>query len=107
MATEVDVKAPWWTVIGPEEGESIWQPEPTQGYVTVNLTPDNMPLRFVLVRYSGVAPRAAMFANMGIGRIMNCCSYTKGPAAPEIEDETYEIVPGSTIMFGRYARQFC
>ena len=34
---------PWWTVIGPDEGESLWQPLPSRGYVTLKLTPDTMP----------------------------------------------------------------
>ena len=34
---------PWWAVIGPDEGESLWQPLPSRGYVTLKLTPETMP----------------------------------------------------------------
>ena len=37
------VTAPSAVVIGPDEGMSLWQPLPSRGYVTVNLTPENTP----------------------------------------------------------------
>ena len=37
------VTEPWWAVIGPDEGESHWQPQPSEGYVTMKLTTETMP----------------------------------------------------------------
>ena len=33
----------WWAVVGPDEGESQWQPLPSRGYVTLKLTPETTP----------------------------------------------------------------
>jgi mannose-6-phosphate isomerase-like protein (cupin superfamily) len=96
MPTHVDVKAPWWKVIGPDEGESIWQPEPTRGYVTVNLTPDNMP-------YDGfssgiqVLPPGCNVREHGHRQNHELLFIYEGTGR-------CEIGPGSTVLFGRYAR---
>ncbi|MEQ8734009.1 MAG: cupin domain-containing protein [Rhodospirillaceae bacterium] len=105
MATQVDVKAPWWTVIGPDEGESIWQPEPTQGYVTINLSPDNMPYDSFTSGIQ-VLPPGCNVREHGHRQNHELLFVYEGTGRAEIEDETYDIVPGSTIMFGRYARHF-
>ncbi|MGB1877220.1 MAG: cupin domain-containing protein [Rhodospirillaceae bacterium] len=103
MATEVDVKAPWWAVIGPDEGESIWQPEPSQGYVTVNLTPENTP-------YDGfssgiqVLPPGCHVREHGHLQNHELIFIYEGTGRCEIEDEVYDIGPGSTVMFGRHAK---
>ena len=30
-------------VLGPEDGKSYWQPQPSRGYSTVKLSPENSP----------------------------------------------------------------
>ena len=37
-------------VVGPDEGRSLWQPLPSRGYVTVNLTADNMAYDTISIR---------------------------------------------------------
>jgi mannose-6-phosphate isomerase-like protein (cupin superfamily) len=103
MASPVDVKAPWWAVIGPEEGESLWQPEPTRGHVTINLTPENTP-------YDGfssgiqVLPPGCNVREHGHLQNHELIFIYEGTGRCEIEDDTYEFGPGTTIMFGRHAR---
>lgn len=100
-----DVKQPWWAVIGPDEGETIWQPEPSQGYVAVNLTPENTP-------YDGfssgiqVTPPGCHVREHGHRQHHELLFFYEGTGRCEIEDAEYEIVPGTTVLFGRYARHF-
>lgn len=98
-----DVKTPWWAVVGPDEGESIWQPEPSRGYVDVNLTPDNMP-------YDGfssgiqVLPPGCHVREHGHQVNHELIFIYEGTGRCEIEDAAYDLVPGTTVLFGRYAR---
>lgn len=103
MATKVDVNAPWWGVIGPEEGESIWQPEPSRGHVTVNLTPENTPYDGFSSGIQVLPPGCAVREH---GHLQNheLLFFYEGTGRCEIEDETYDIVPGTTVIFGRHAR---
>lgn len=94
---------PWWAVVGPEEGESLWQPLPSRGYVTLNLTPDNMP-------YDGftsgiqVMPPGGFVREHGHTRNHELVFIYEGEGVVTIEDQTYDVGPGSTVLFGRYAR---
>jgi len=95
-------KQPWWAVIGPEDGESLWQPLPSQGYVTLNLTPDNMP-------YDGftsgiqVMPPGGYVREHGHTRNHELVFIYEGEGRVEIDGNEYLVGPGSTVLFGRYA----
>lgn len=94
---------PWWAVIGPDEGESLWQPLPSRGYVTVNLDPTNMP-------YDGfssgiqVLPPGCSVREHGHRQNHELVFIYEGTGRCEIEDDEYELRPGTTVLFGRYAR---
>jgi mannose-6-phosphate isomerase-like protein (cupin superfamily) len=103
MPTSVDVRAPWWKVIGPEEGESIWQPEPSRGYVTVNLTPENMPYDDFSSGIQ-VLPPGCHVREHGHFQNHELIFIYEGTGRCEIEDEEFEIGPGATILFGKHAR---
>lgn len=98
-----DVKKPWWAVIGPDEGESIWQPEPSRGYVDVNLTPENTP-------YDGfssgiqVLPPGCHVREHGHQKNHELIFIYEGTGRCEIEDATYDLEPGTAVLFGRHAR---
>ena len=98
-----DVKTPWWSVMGPDEGESLWQPEPSRGYVTMKMTPENTP-------YDGwssgiqVLPPGCAVREHGHQQNHELIYVYEGTGRCEIETDTYDIVPGTTILFGRYAR---
>jgi len=98
-----DFKTPWWAVIGPNEGESIWQPEPSRGYVDVNLTPDNMPYDTFSSGIQVLPPGCSVREH---GHQVNHELFFiyEGTGRCEIEDATYDLVPGTTVLFGRYAR---
>jgi mannose-6-phosphate isomerase-like protein (cupin superfamily) len=98
-----DVTEPWWAVIGPNDGESIWQPEPAQGYVDVNLSPENTPYDDFSSGIQVVPPGCAVREH-GHRQHHELLFFYEGTGRCEIEDSEYDIIPGTTVLFGRYAR---
>ncbi|MFL2770549.1 MAG: cupin domain-containing protein [Rhodospirillaceae bacterium] len=98
-----DFWKPWWAVIGPDEGESIWQPEPSRGYVDVNLTPGNTPYDSFSSGIQ-VLPPGCSVREHGHKQNHELLFFYEGIGRCEIEDSKYDLVPGTTVLFGRYAR---
>ncbi|MYA29677.1 MAG: cupin domain-containing protein [Gammaproteobacteria bacterium] len=94
---------PWWAVIGPEEGESIWQPLPSRGYIDLKLTPDNSPYDGFSVG-TQLLPPGCQVREHGHRRNHELIFIHKGSGRVEIEGNDYEVSVGSTVLFGRYAR---
>ncbi len=92
-------------VMQPDEGRSYWQPEPSRGYVTVALDPTVMP-------YDGfsagrqVLPPGCSVREHGHQANHELLFIAEGSGTCTIEDDRYDIGPGSTVLFGRYARHF-
>lgn len=93
----------WWAVIGADEGESLWQPLPSRGYVTLKLTPETMP-------YDGftsgiqVLPPGCHVREHGHKQNHELIFIHEGTGRVEIEGRDYPVEPGATVLFGRYAR---
>ena len=96
-------KDPWWAVIGPDEGESLWQPVPSRGYVTMKLSTDTMPYDSFTTGIQ-VLPPGCSIREHGHQRNHELVFIYEGVGRAEIEDQEYELEAGSTILFGRYAR---
>ncbi|MEM6683117.1 MAG: cupin domain-containing protein [Pseudomonadota bacterium] len=98
-----DAKHVWWGVMGPDEGVSLWQPEPSSGYVQMKFEPDNCP-------YDGfssgiqVLPPGRSVREHGHEVNHELLFIYEGTGICEIETDTFEIGPGSTVLFGRHAR---
>jgi mannose-6-phosphate isomerase-like protein (cupin superfamily) len=97
------ITQPWWAVIGADEGESLWQPLPSRGYVTLKLTPETMP-------YDGftsgiqVLPPGCHVREHGHKQNHELIFIHEGTGRVEIEGRDYPVEPGATVLFGRYAR---
>jgi mannose-6-phosphate isomerase-like protein (cupin superfamily) len=97
------VKSRWATVVQPGEGLSYWQPLPSRGYVDVTLWPGNIP-------YDGfsagaqVLPPGCSVREHGHRQNHELLFVAAGAGYCEIEDETHPLGPGTTVLFGRYAR---
>lgn len=102
---DAQVRQPWWSVLGPDEGEHLWQPEPARGYVSLKLTPETMP-------YDGFScgiqllPVGGSVRSHGHQQNHELIHIVEGSGRCDIETESYDFVPGSTILFGRYARHY-
>jgi mannose-6-phosphate isomerase-like protein (cupin superfamily) len=97
------IKKPWWAVIGPDEGESLWQPLPSRGYVTLKLTPESMPYDSFTSGIQVLSPGCHV---RGHGHRQNheLLFIYEGSGEVEIEGQTYAAVKGTTVLFGRYTR---
>lgn len=87
-------------VIGPEEGRSLWQPLPSRGYVQVNLTPENMPYDHFSSGIQVLPPGCAVRAH-GHKQNHELIFIYEGTGFCTIDDQHYDLVPGTTVLFGR------
>ncbi len=94
---------PWWAVIGPDEGESLWQPLPSRGYVTLNLTPENSPYDGFTSGIQSMPP-GCYVREHGHKRNHELAFIYEGEGRVEIEGQGYKVSKGSTVLFGRYSR---
>ncbi len=93
----------WSAVLGPEEGRALWQPLPSRGYVTVKLSPQTMPYDDFSAGIQ-VLPPGCHVREHGHKQNHELIFIYEGSGTVTIEGETRAIGPGSTILFGRYAR---
>ncbi|QLC26379.1 cupin domain-containing protein [Parasphingopyxis algicola] len=89
-------------IVGPDEGRSLWQPLPSRGYVTVNLTPENMPYDTFSSGIQVLPPGCEVREH---GHIQNheLVFVYEGEGIVEINGEVTKITPGSTVLFSRNA----
>ena len=94
---------PWWTVIGPEDSESLWQPLPSSGFVNLILTPEKMPYDGFTCGVQSLPPGRYVREH---GHRFNheLIFIFEGSGKVEIEGHEYSVTRGSTVLFGRLAR---
>ena len=92
-------------VIPPDGGKSWWQPLPSRGHVSVTLSPDNMPYDF-FSSGTQVLPPGCSIREHGHARNHELLFIHKGTGTVTIEDQTWDLAPGATVLFGRYSRHF-
>ena len=97
------ITQPWWAVIGPDEGESLWQPLPSRGHITLKLTPESMPYDSFSTGIQ-VLPPGCYVREHGHKQNHELIFIYEGVGEAEIEGHKYSLSKGSTLLFGRYAR---
>ena len=87
-------------VVGPEQGQSLWQPLPSRGYVDVNLTPDNMPYDTFSSGIQVLPPGCEVREH---GHLQNheLVFVYQGEGRVEIDGEVSALKPGTTVLFAR------
>ena len=87
-------------VLGPEEGESLWQPLPSRGYIINKLTPYNSPYDSFSLGIQVLEPGAHIrrHAHERQHEVLFCYA---GEGWAEIGDQRYEVRPETTILIGR------
>ncbi|MCG8440815.1 MAG: cupin domain-containing protein [Caulobacterales bacterium] len=85
-------------VIGPDEGLSLWQPQPSRGYVTVNLMPETSPYDSFS---SGVQvlPPGCQVREHGHRRNHELVFIYEGEGEVVINDVAHPLTPGATVLF--------
>jgi quercetin dioxygenase-like cupin family protein len=100
--TRLAADTSWSVVVQPEEAVSYWQPEPSRGYVTVNLTPGNMPLD-TFSSGTQTLPPGCHVRDHGHRQNHELIFVCDGEGTATIDDATHVLKPGTTVLFGRHA----
>jgi len=88
-------------VIGPEEGESHWQPGPHRGYMTVKVGPHNHPSNLFSMGIQVIPPGCHIRAH-GHSANDEVLFIYEGKGHCVVDGETHPLEAGSTIVVGRF-----
>ena len=89
-------------ISGPDDGESLWQPLPSRGYVTVKFTPANTPYEDFCAGVQ-VLPPGCYVREHGHLRNHELVFIYEGTGTVTIDDITTPLAAGSTVLFCRDA----
>lgn len=98
-----DQPKPFAAVLGPQDGESLWQPLPSRGEVTLKLTPANMPYDGFSVGTQRLPP-GCHIREHGHRQNHELIFVHEGTGTVTIEGAVTPLAPGATVLFGRDAR---
>lgn len=87
-------------VLGPEDGESYWQPSPSTGYIISKITPDNSPFDHFSTGIQVLEPGAAVREH-GHERSHELLFVYEGTGHALVDGERHELEPGSMMLMGR------
>ena len=87
-------------VLGPEEGEALWQPLPSTGYVINKINPYNSPYDTFSTGIQVLEPGAHVrrHAHERCHELLFCYA---GRGHAEIDGKRYDIAPETMILVGR------
>ena len=87
-------------VLGPEDGESHWQPLPSTGYIISKLTPYNTPYDNFSLGLQVLEP-GAHIRRHAHERQHEVLFVYAGEGWAEVGEQRYEVRPETTILIGR------
>ena len=90
-------------VIGPEDGESFWQPMPHQGYMTIKVGPgvegdEDLGFAFGIQ----VLPPGCHVREHGHARNTEILFIYEGRGRAELDGVSQRIGPGTTLLLGKF-----
>lgn len=88
-------------VVGPEEGESYWQPAPHRGYMTVKVGPHNHPSNLFSMGIQ-VMPPGCHVRSHGHARNDEVLFFYEGKGHCVVDGQTCPVEAGTTVVLGRY-----
>jgi quercetin dioxygenase-like cupin family protein len=91
--------------LGPEEGDSYWQPQPSNGYVTVKISPWNSPHDLISAGVQVLEPGASVRRH-GHERSSEILFVYEGEGKAEIDGTWHRVSQGSTLMVGRHVQHY-
>jgi mannose-6-phosphate isomerase-like protein (cupin superfamily) len=86
--------------VGPEDGEALWQPLPSRGYVINKITPYNSPYDNFSTGIQVLEP-GAHIRRQGHERSHEILFCFRGRGVVEIEAVTYEVREETMMLIGR------
>lgn len=87
-------------VLGPEDGEGLWQPSPSRGYVINKITPYTSPYDNFSTGVQVLEP-GAHIRRHGHERSHEMLFCFRGRGVAEIEGETYPVQEETMMLIGR------
>jgi mannose-6-phosphate isomerase-like protein (cupin superfamily) len=89
-------------VLGPDDGESFWQPLPSVGYATNKITPYNSPHDLFSMGIQVLEPGAHIrrHAHVRAHEVLFCYA---GTGEADIDGKHYDVVPETLLLMGRGA----
>jgi quercetin dioxygenase-like cupin family protein len=91
--------------LGPEEGQSFWQPRPSTGYVTVKISPYNTPHDLISAGVQVLEPGASVRRHAH-ERSAEILFVFEGEGKAEVDGQWHRVSQGSTFMVGRYVQHY-
>jgi mannose-6-phosphate isomerase-like protein (cupin superfamily) len=87
-------------VLGPEEGQSFWQPSPSTGYVITKFNPYNSPYDTFSTGLQVLEPGAHVrrHAHERSHELLFCY---RGSGKADIEGKLHDVLPETMILIGR------
>jgi len=98
--TKADSESGPVTYIGPDDGPSFWQADPSAGFVTVKLSSDNLPTNQFSVLVQSLEP-GAYVRQHGHARTDEIIVVTSGEGIAKVEGQDYPLMRGSVVFLGR------
>lgn len=90
-------------VLGPEDGESYWQPEPANGYVTIKVSPFSCESNSLAAGFQVIDPGGHIRAH-GHARNEEILFVWEGTGCAVVDGREYAVEPGSMVYVGRMVR---
>jgi mannose-6-phosphate isomerase-like protein (cupin superfamily) len=87
-------------VLGPEDGESFWQPNPSTGYIISKITPYTSPFDTFSTGIQVLEPGAAVREH-GHERSHELLFVYEGTGHALVDGERHALEPGSMMLMGR------
>ena len=87
-------------VLGPEDGESWWQPLPSRGYIINKLSPYNSPYDGFSIGIQVLEP-GAHIRRHGHERSHEILVCIRGSGTAEIDGQTYDVREETMMLIGR------
>jgi quercetin dioxygenase-like cupin family protein len=88
-------------VLGPDDGDSYWQPKPHSGYMTIKVSPKNHPSNLFSMGVQ-VIPAGCHVREHGHARNDEILFIYEGTGHCVIDGREHKLEPGSTMVLGRY-----
>lgn len=90
-------------VLGPDNGDSYWQPEPANGYATVKLSPFNLPSNQFSAGIQVVDPGCELRQHAH-QRNEELLFIWEGHGTAIVDGERFPVEPGSIVYAGRWVK---
>jgi mannose-6-phosphate isomerase-like protein (cupin superfamily) len=99
MAQEL-IKGPGY-VLGPEDGESYWQPGPHFGHMNIKVSPESHPSNMFAFGIQ-VLPPGCHVRDHGHARNDEILFIYEGTGEAVVDGVRHRLEPGSTVVLGRF-----